>query len=66
VNYSEDLIRRTHQFPLTRDHGSSTWTTAKPLGCTSQKTRFYKQKFEALCTIARNCYAIVPCILGTI
>lgn len=28
-----------HQFPLTRDHISSKWSTVKPTGCTLQKAR---------------------------
>ncbi len=56
VSYSEDFNQTHHQFPLTRDYDFSTQTTVKPLGCTWQKARFYQQKFEALCTIARNCY----------
>ena len=47
-----------HQFPLTRDHDSSTWTTAKPFGCTLQKARSSSTLFEALCTSAKNCYII--------
>lgn len=58
VSYSEDLIRRTTNFlePVT-----IYLVSCQPqslLGCTLEKTRFYKPMLEALCAMARNCYII--------